>query len=259
MGVEFLTVNLINTTTQIAVNSNTSTAENLFARDPFYQYYSTGFANDNTSSTITITFDETTPVSRIALLDTNFKNFYFYYNGATANSFNLVGADTTTSSYTANADENKYFRFDTIMCSSITVVAKSTQVANQEKRLGLLVMSDLQLALTYIPAAGSYKPKRTPKQITHKLADGGTRIHNVRSKWDVQFSLDYIPTADRDALYELHSGGEAFNYCPFGTSTGWDGIFFEAVWPGPFDFFAYSDNAGNSGFSGKVTLAETPS
>ena len=256
--VEFLTTNLINTTTQLSVNSNSALVENLFARDEFSQYYSVGFNSDSLSSTITVTFAETTPVSRIALLDTNFKEFYFFYNGATANAFTLTGADTSTSSYLNSTDENKYFRFNTIQCTSITFVATKTITANDEKLLGQLVVADLQVDLELTPSAQKYKPKRTPKQIVHKLADGGTRIHNVRSKWDVQFSLDYISTAQRDALYQLHSGGEAFNYCPFGTATGWDGIFFEAVWPGPFEFFSYSDNAASSGFSGKITLAETP-
>ena len=89
--VEFLTTNLINTTTQLSVNSNSALVENLFARDEFSQYYSDGFNSDSLSSTITVTFAETTPVSRIALLDTNFKEFYFFYNGATANAFTLTG------------------------------------------------------------------------------------------------------------------------------------------------------------------------
>lgn len=37
---EFLRANLINTTTQITVNSNTTLVSNIFNRDPFYQYYS---------------------------------------------------------------------------------------------------------------------------------------------------------------------------------------------------------------------------
>ena len=47
-------------------------------------------------------------------------------------------------------------------------------------------------------------------------------------------------------------------FCPFGTTTSWDAILFESVWTGPFDFYEYSDNASSSGFSGKITLKETP-
>jgi hypothetical protein len=255
---EFLGVNLVNTTTQLAVSSNTALAANVFTRDKFSQFYTSGFANDLTSSSLTVTFDTTTPVSRIILQDMNFKEFYFFYNGATANSFALTGGDTSASSYTANADLNKYFRFSTVQCSSITIVAKKTIVADQEKLLGLLTISDLTVALEKIPSANAYKPSNTPKQIVHTLSDGGTRIHNVRAKWTTTINLEYVTQAQRDSLFDLHAGGEAFTFCPFGTATGWDAISFEAVWPGPFQLFAYSDNAASSGFSGKVDLKETP-
>lgn len=255
---EFIKANLLNTTTQISVNSNTTVASSLFNRDPLYQYFSENFNSDLTTTTITITFDQTTPVSRIALVDTNFKEFSIFYNGATASTFTLVGADTTVSSYTGNADENKYFRFATVQCSSITINAKKTITANQEKILGLLVLSDIDLALTLIPSAKDYKPKLNPKQIVHKLSDGGTRLHNVKKKWDFAFGLNYVTTAQRDGLFEVFESGDPFNFVAFGTATAWDGICVECVWDGPFSFYEYSDNASSSGFSGRVTLKETP-
>lgn len=256
---EFLKASYFNTSTQIAVNSHTSSASNLFNRDPVYQYSSEGFNNDLTTTTITITFSATTSVSRIAMLGMNFKEFSFFYNGATANAFTLVGADTTTSSYTGNTDENKFFRFATVMCSSITINAKKTFIADQEKFISLFVPSDLILALTLIPNSSGYKPKIVPKQVVHKLSDGGTRIHNVRKKWETSLDLNYVSTTQRDALFEdVYDTGEEFNFCPFGTATAWDGILYEAVWDGPFLFYEYSDNAVASGYSGKIPLKETP-
>lgn len=255
---EFIRANLINTTTQIAVQSNTALASNLFARDPYSQYYTEGWNNDNTSTSITITFDATTSISRIGLMDTNLKEFYFFYNGATANSITLTNSDTTTASYTGNADTNKYFRFATIACTSITLVGTKTIVANSEKLVGLLWLSDLNLALEKIPNSKSYKPKRNPKQVVHTLSDGGTRIHNVRSKWSSDLTLRYVSEAQRDGLYDIFNAGVEFGFCPFGTGTGWDGILFEAVWTGPFEFYQYADDAAVSGFEGKITLKETP-
>jgi hypothetical protein len=255
---EFIKANFLNTTTQLTVNSNTGTSSNLFNRDSLYQYYSDQFANDLTTSSITVTFDSTTNVSRIALIDTNFKEFSIFYNGSTASTLTLLNADTVSSSYTGNVDTNKYFRFNTIQVSSITINAKKTITVNQEKLLGLLVISDLELALTKIPSAQAYKPRIVPKQIVHKLSDGGTRIHTVRRKWETQLNLDYIYSDERDVLFDLYSTAQEFNYCPFGTTTSWDGLLFECVWDGPFDFYEYSDNAANSGFSGKISLKETP-
>jgi len=255
---EFIKANLLNTTTQITVNSNTGTVSNLFNRDYLYQWYSDQFANDLTTTSITVTFDATTSVSRISLLDTNFKEFNIYYNGATANSISISNADTTTISYTGNADTHKYFRFNTIQVSSITIDAKKTITANQEKLLGLFVVSDLDIELSIIPSANKYKPMIVPKQVVHKLSDGGTRVNTIRRKWETQFSLDYIEESERDSLYNIYSAANEFNYVPFGTATGWDAIIYECVWDGPFDFYEYSDNAASSGYSGKISLKETP-
>lgn len=256
---EFLTANLINTTTQIAVNSNTSTVSNLFNTDPYYQYYSENMANDLTTSSIIITFDETTSVSRIALKDTNAKEFRLFYNGATANSITFLNGATTTSSFTSNSETSLYFRFSTIAVSSITLEIKKTITADQEKYISELVISDLHVTLDKIPDASGYKPRIIPKQVVHKLSDGGTRIHNVRKKYNTSINLDYISESQRDSLKDLYETNDSFMFCPFGTSTGWDGILYAAVWPGEFDFYEYTDNAASSGFSGKISILETPS
>lgn len=257
---DFLTRNLINTTTQISVNSNSSTVSNLFNRDPFYQYYSDGLNNDLTTCSITVNFDTTTPVSRIAIIDTNAKAFSIFYNGATASTFTLDSqGDTVASSFLNNSSSNIYMRIgSTISVSSITIDIKSTQSANQEKHLGLLYFGDKYFTLSQIPSANNYDPKLNPKQIIHNLSDGGTRVHNVRKKYSVDLGLDYISTTIRDDLKFIYDLTVPFNFCPFGTTTAWDGFIFESVWTGSFDFYQFSDNALSSGFSGKVRLRETP-
>lgn len=255
---EFIKYNLLNTTTQLTLDSNTALASNLFNRDYAFQFYTYGFNSDLTTSSITVTFDTTTPVSRIALIDTNLKDFTIFYNGSTANTFALTGGDTSASDYTGNADANKYFRFATIQATSITINMSKTIVADQEKLLGLFIVSDLQLELSKIPSAKNYKPKVTPKQVVHKLSDGGSRIHKIRNKFETKLSLNYIDQTERDNLYDLYNAGVEFNFCPFGTATGWDGFIYEAIWDGDFEFYEYSDNASSSGFSGSISLKETP-
>lgn len=256
---EFLKANLINTTTQLSVTNNTGTIANIFSRDPYFQYYTDGMNNDATTASITVTFSEATIVSRIAIIDTNLKDFTIFYNGSTANTFSLTTTGSTISSaFTGSAEEGIYLRFSSLTVSSITIDMKSTQTANQEKRLGLLVVSDLYLSLSQLPSASNYKPTETPKQIVHTLSDGGTRIHNVRKKKDVTISLDYVSTTLRDSIRDIYDLNTAFIFCPFGTTTSWDSFIFEGVWPGSFDFYEYSDNATVSGFSGKIKLKETP-
>jgi hypothetical protein len=256
---EFIKANFLNTTTQISVTSNTITAVNLFVRDQFSQYYSTGDNSDLTTTTITISFPETTLVSRIAIVDTNVKSFDIYYNGATANTFPLTTTGSTiASSFTNNSSSNIYLRANTTAVSSITLDLKTTQTPNQDKILGLLVVSDLYYAMPRLPSSNEYKPSIIPKQIVHTLSDGGTRVHNIRNKWTTTIGLDYITTEHRDALKSIWELGSEFNFCPFGTTTSWDGIIIESVWVGPFDFYKYSDNAAVSGWSGDIKLKETP-
>jgi len=257
---EFLYRNYINTTTQIAVNSNTGTSANLFNTDKFFQYYTDGLASDLTSSSITISFDSTTLVSRIGILDTNAKEMRIFYNGSTANTFSLTTTGSTSTSYwTGNAESNLYLRTSPVYVTSVSIDIKTTQTADQEKHIALLVVSDLYTSLTQIPNASGYDPKIIPKQVVHTLSDGGTRIHNVRKKWDVSIKLDYISETQRDNLKDIYELTVPFVFCPFGTTTSWDGILFESVWTGAFDFFQYSDNAAVSGFSGGIKLKETPS
>jgi hypothetical protein len=256
---EFCKINLINTSTQISVTNNTQTASNVFNRDKYFQYYTDGLNNDLTTASITITFGQTTPVSRLALIDTNLKDFTIFYNGSTANSFTLVNANTTTSSFTENASDNLYMRFATIQCSSITIDMKKTITANQEKVLGLFFISDLYYSLGNIPNSGGYKPQSVPKQIVHTLSDGGIRIHNVRNKFNLNIDLDYLMQSEVTQIKSIYDRQQPFQFAAFGTSTGWTNpVFFESNWVGAFNFYEFSNDAAVSGFSGKIQLRETP-
>lgn len=255
-GIEFLYANYINTTTQIAVTSNTGAAENIFLRDPNLQYYSDLDNNDLTTTSITITFDATSNVSRVVMKDINLKEFRIFYNGATANTFNFTNA-TTASYWTSNSETSLYLKCDTVACSSITIDAKKTIVADNEKVIGLLHVSDVYLDFGRYPSAKDYKPKHSRKQIVHELSDGGARIHNVAKKYELQLGFDYLSAAETAQLRDIYDLEVPFCFCPFGTATAWDGIFFESVWTGPWDFDEYSDNAAASGFSGSIKLKET--
>lgn len=254
---EFLRTNMINTITQLNVTSNTSTAINLFNPDTTYQYYTDGLANDLTSASITITFDTAKSISRIGLKSFNLKEFNMFYNGVTANAFSFTSGPTTTSYFTSNTEENLYLRFNTISASSITLDMKKTIVANEEKQIGYMFISELLFSPTVLPSANSYKPKIKTKQIVHKMSDGGTRIHNIKRKWETVFSVDYITQSERDAYESIYNLNDSFIFTPFGTSTAWDAIAYEGVWPGDFNFYEYSDNASSSGFSGNISIMET--
>lgn len=256
---EFLRSNFYDTTTMITVNSNTVTAEYLFDPDVSYQYVSTGFNNDSTTATITITFGSTQSVSRIALMSHNLKSFTVFYNGSTANTFALTsGSATTTSDFSTNSETSHFLRCNPVNCTSISIDMKSTIVANSEKSIGYLVLTNPHIVFDRPPPSKGYDLKVEPIDVVHKLSDGGTRIQIVSQKRTAKLSYSYLDRSTRDNLYSLFKQRTEFIFCPFGTSGAWDAVLFPCVWEGAFDFFKFSDNATESGHSGKINLMETP-
>lgn len=257
---EFIESNFFATSTAIEVNSGTITAEYLLLPDLVRQYISDGYANDSLTTSITIRFDQTVTINRIAILEHNAKKMNIYYNGLTASTFSITGSGashTSTSMWTTNSLTSMYMKTANVACTSVTFDIYSTQVANTEKAVGHIVLSALELDFPRIPAAGDYTPIKKSKELSHDLSTGGLRTHFVAQKLDVKIKFKYIEESFRDDLEEIYNQHEPKIFVPFPTSTSWDGILFEANWYGPFEFYKYSDNAQVSGFSGQITLRET--
>lgn len=253
---EFLSQTLLQTTTQLFVSTNTVTSENIMNPDVRRQYISSGSNNDLTTTTITITFDSTQTVDRIALMEHNIKGFNIFYGGVTANAFTMT-SPTTTSQFTSNSATNLYLACTPVEVTSVTFDLKTTMVANSEKAVGYLYLGENELTFDRIPSSGNYTPVIDPKELIHNLSDGGTRRQTVQTKWSVKVKLKYISETFKDSLYSIYNQFAPKVFVPFGTGTAWDGILFEANWMGNFDFYKYADDATNAGFTGSIDLKET--
>jgi hypothetical protein len=255
---EFLKASFIDTTTAIVVNSNTATGANILSRDLTFQYQSSGFNNDSTTTTIRINFSETLTVSRLALMGTNVKSMTWFYNGATANTFAFsTTAATTTSNFSANSETSMFFQCTPVNCTSVSFDLKSTMVANSEKAVGYIYVGQEHIDFPLIPSAKDYKPSIDTKDITHELSSGKTRIQVIDTVHAAQIKLTHISTSFRDSLREVYNLHSNFVFVAFGTSTGWDEFLFPCVWDGPFDFLTYADNFSQAGFTGTIRLRET--
>lgn len=257
---ELLYKSFLQTSTQIVVNSNTATARSVMFRDSRFEYSSDNFANDSTTVTMRINFDETLTVDRIAMVGHNLKQFRVYYDGTTANTFALTStANTTASNYSTNSATSHYFRCTPVACTSVSIDMYSTISPNLNKVLGYLAISQIRTDFNERgPVAQSYRPGINPQNIVHRMSDGGTRIQTVEDKWMASFSLDFIDTTTRDELKAIYDDHDDVIFCAFGTTTGWDEVIFPCVWSGDFDFYTFSDNAADAGYSGNVRLFETP-
>ena len=257
---EILKQNFLNTTTQFVVNSNTATVGNIYLRDTKFQYASNALNDDNTTATVTINFDVTTTVDRIAMVEHNVKSFTIFYNGATANTLSLdAGQNTTTSDYSTNSDTSHYFMFTPVNVTSLTFDLKQTIIADSNKAIGYLVVSELRTDFDdRIPSAQNYTTVIQPRAVVHRLSDGGTRIQTLDEKRRTSFAFEHLTRSTRDTLKEIYDEHLEIVFSAFGTSTGWDAVIYPAVWEGDFNFYKFSDNASDSGFSGSLNLLETP-
>jgi len=257
---EFWYKNQLQTTTQIAVTSGTLLGYFMMIRDPRRQWVSDSQSTDASTASITISFDPAITIDRVALDNINWKKFNVYYNGATANALTMTTtAATTTSQWTTNSETSMV-----IVCSTVTGVSSltfdiySTQIADKEKAIGWLCVSNKRMDFEKVPDAQSYDPVLNVEQKEHKLSDGGVRIHTIERKFHATIKLKYIDSSFKDELYSIWRDSDPFIFAPFSTSTGWDGIAYEVVWPGKFDFLEYADNNADAGFKGTITMKEVP-
>jgi hypothetical protein len=255
---EFLYANYLDTTTQISVESNTLLAEKIMLRDATRQWFSDGWANDLTSTTITITFDTTTTISRIALDGINLKSFVIYYNGVTANTFNLTSTGMTTASNFLNNTEAAMFLTCTpTPVSSVSIQMRTTQTANSEKAIGYLLLSEQLMDFERIPSASNYNPRTNSEEIVHRMSDGGTKINVKDRKFSTDLKLKYISETFKADLKAVYESDTDFVFVAFPTTTGWDKQLAPVVWEGDFDFERFSDNNPASGREGSIRLRET--
>jgi len=257
---EFLNKSFLQTSTQIAVGSNSLLADRIMSRDATKQYFSSGYNSDSLTASITITFDTTQSVSRLALAGLNLKEFSIFYNGVTANTFALTSTGaTTTSSWNANSETAMFLTCTPVTnVTSITIDMKKTQVANVEKSIGYLYIGSQLLDFERIPAASQFTPKIDSEEIVHKMSDGGTKINVKDRKHVVDIKFKYVSRTFRDSLYDVYTTDDEFAFVAFPTTTAWDEIMFPCVWEGDFDFHKYSDNNPGAGFDGMIRLRETP-
>lgn len=248
----FIRQNFYTTATMFTSSNGTSSAANLFDTNRATQYVTENAGSDVTTATFTIAFASTQTVSQVLLLNHNLNQFRVFYNGVTANSW----ANETTNSATSN-----YYAVTTATAvTSVTLQMDQTIAANSEKTVGEFIISNLlyDFSTNRLPTYKEYQPKIAKQQFVHQMSDGGTSIFNLRNKFSADLELDFAPTATVASLKTIYDLADPVIFVPAETSASWDGEAAEVVWTGPFTFLELSHNNRGNGFSGKLTLRQTP-
>jgi len=249
---EFYRRNWINTTSVLSASSANSLTTYLFDRDRALQWQSDGEDDDANTATIEVTFDETTTVDRLAILNHNFKAFRMTYNGGT-------DFDPTISS-TNNSETSSLYKPTSVNATSVQLHIDSTIVADEEKALGQLIVSKLELDLEASdrdPDAASYKPVKKRKEVLLEMSDGGFAQYVIDDKRQYQIKYSFLNTATVESLEAIYDAKKEFLFVPFGTISSWDAVIPEVIWTGDWMFDEFSDNNQGAGYTGKMDLKET--
>lgn len=120
----------------IVSSSGLGSAEYCLDRNSDTYWLSVG-SDDLTTETLTITFPESVPITRILILDHNFKDYNIMYDvaGTWTHFSSVVGLDGSLANITetAFADTTAYYEFASVTTQSIRIEILKTQVANDQK------------------------------------------------------------------------------------------------------------------------------
>ena len=243
---EILSKNLLNNTSQVAVDSNTATTKKLFDRNTSLRYITSGY-NSATVTNITISFTAATVISHVLLQNHNLATFSIFYDGTTTNQL---------FSTTANAISNTYIGFSSVTVSSITLRATTTFPTSVEKYVGELVIAERRLVFERNPSFKGFTPELIPKQIVHNMPDGGVSVYWIRDKFQAKIGWQFITSGFKENLRDIFESHTAFYFLAKPTTTSWDGRAYECSWIGPFNFKP-STNEEQQGFGGDFLVRQT--
>ena len=197
-----------------ATASTGSGANNILTNNQRVYWQSSG-SDDTTTETITVTYDQTVTIDRIALNRINWKEFTVQYDasGVATDFTNATGLDGATASgnisETDFSDEVAYYEVDSITTSEIIITATKTQTADQEKILYNLFTTVELGTLEYPPQITPLPFTRNPRQ-----AQGMGGLAVIQKGFEtVAFSLDFTShpsQSDMNLLTTLHDRDKSF-------------------------------------------------
>ena len=252
MRFAFFRRNFIDTSTAFSITSGTGTISNLIDRNPGVRWTSVGENSDANTAVVRWTPGSATNISTIMLQNHNFENLVITYNSGSTFSPAITQASNTAS--------NSFFRFTSVTVTHIDVIVTATHIADAEKFLGEMIVSNLKTEFDTNPLSGGFSPIRYKKGQEYELSDGGIVSIFLAQKYRADISLHYISTQTVDSLTAIYNEHNNLIFVPFGVdtfTTAWEGTAEHVNWIGDFDISRVRDEA-MTGFQGSIRLAQIP-
>ena len=253
MNFEMLSANYFNTTSMASVTAGTSSVINLIDNDRLKVW--TG----ETVSSIHILFSATQSVDRIAIQNTNIKTFKLH-NGTTATTFALTSTmDTATSSWTNNAETDKYLIFAATVSTIQVDLDISATTDNAVAYIGELSIAGNMYTLPINPNYSGYKPNIKPKEFIHTMSDGGISMYRIATNYQADIKLTYYTATAVTQLENIYNLESNFMITPYPTVAAWGSELYAVNWIGAFEFRKPAGNTPNvQGYNGTLRLRGIP-
>lgn len=202
-----------NSTTIVA---STGDASSDFAIDNnAYTYWRSSGSNDLTTETLTITLPTSQAITRIMLVDHNFKNFQVQYdNSGFTNFSNVTSLDSeglsaiSETNYTKNTS---YYEFDSVTTNQIQISIDTTQSVDAEKYLSKVIITTEIGTLSGYPVVSRLFTTRNEKK--SQVLSGKTIIEKSIETFRTTLNLNNYPPSyesDIDLMYTLFDRDESF-------------------------------------------------
>lgn len=199
--------------------TSTSAAAPEFAldRNPLTYLRSVG-SNDVTTETIVVIFPSSVTFNRLLFLDHNWKQFTVKYDvaGVWTNFTSVVGLDGSLGggiSETTFADNTAYYEVASVSSTKIQIIVTSTQVANAEKYVSQIIVTDELGTLQGFPTVQGLTFSRSSRET--RTLSGRAVVQKSGKTFAVGLNFITYPTstnyqADLELMFSLFDRDDNF-------------------------------------------------
>jgi len=199
-----------------AAPSGNASAQFGIDRNPI-SYWRSVSSNDTITETLTIEMPAVVPLTRLLLVDHNWKDFNVQYDaaGTWTHFAGVTGLDGSMANITETvfADDTAYYEFTLVNTNKLRIQVLKTQTANQQKYVNQIIATEELGTLNGFP---KIKGTEIDRNIRKKEMLSG-KVLILKSEESFRVSLDFEDypgvspyNADVDLIFSLHDIEENF-------------------------------------------------